>query len=133
MTTHNDIETILRSASQIRFEDPHLEIDIAEKTVYLDSCRLQLTSKEYELLLLLVENAGEVVPREVLLRRVWGYGIGIRTRTLDVHVRRLRKQFTSYSKGSIETIFGVGYRFQPRHTSQRFLTHASAPKIALTA
>jgi two-component system alkaline phosphatase synthesis response regulator PhoP len=133
MTTHNDIETVLRSRLQIRFEDPDLEIDIAEKTAYLDSRRLQLTSKEYELLLLLIENAGEVVPREVLLRRIWGFGIGIRTRTLDIHVRRLRKHFRSYGKQYIETIFGVGYRFQPHHTAQRFLTHASAPKIALTA
>jgi len=133
MTTHNDIETILRSASQIRFEDPHLEIDIAEKTAYLDSRHLQLTSKEYELLLVLIENAGEVVPREVLLTRVWGCGIGIRTRTLDIHVRRLRKHFRSYSKQYIETIFEVGYRFQPRHTVRRVQTHTPDPKIALTA
>ena len=133
MTTHNDIQTTLRSASQIRFEDPHLEIDIAEKTAYLASRRLQLTSKEYELLLILAENAGEVVPREDLLRRVWGYGIGIRTRTLDVHVRRLRKHLRSCSQRSIETIFGVGYRFQPRRTVQRIQPHAPAPTIALTA
>lgn len=133
MTTVNDIETVLRSPLQIRFDDPPLEIDVAEKTAYLDSCRLRLTSKEYGLLVILVEHAGEVVPREVLLRRVWGYGIGIRTRTLDIHIRRLRKQFRSYSKGYIETIFGVGYRFQPRHTVQRFQTHTSVPKIALTA
>jgi DNA-binding response OmpR family regulator len=133
MTTHNDIETILRGALQFRYEDTHLEINLADKLAYLDSQRLRLTRKEYELLLLLVENAGEVVPREVLLMRVWGYGSGIRTRTLDVHVRRLRKHLGSYSEQYIETIFGIGYRFQPFRTSRRLQSGAPVSEIALTA
>ncbi len=72
MTTSNDIETTLASALQVRYQDAHLEIDVVDEVVLLDSRRLPLTRKEYELLLLLVENAGEVVPREDILMRVWG-------------------------------------------------------------
>ena len=132
MTTSNDIETIRASALQFRYQDAHLEIAVADKLALLDSRRLRLTRKEYELLLLLVENAGEVVPREVLLMRVWGYGSGILTRTLDVHVRRLRKHLGSYSAQYIETIFGIGYRFQPFRASRRFQSGAPVSTIALS-
>ena len=77
---------------------------------------------------LLVEKAGEVVSREELLRRVWGYSSEIRTRTLDVHIRRVRKHLGAYSGQYIETIFSVGYRFQPFRAGQRFQF-----EIALTA
>ena len=105
--------THLTKMVQFRYQDAHLEINLSDKFAVLDSRRLKLTRKEYQLLALLVENAGELVPREVLLMRVWGYGDGIQTRTLDVHIRRLRKQLGSYSKQYIETVFGTGYRFQP--------------------
>ena len=98
MTTANDTGTTFAGALQFRYQDAHLKIDVADRLALLDSRRLPLTGKEYELLLLLVENAGEVLPREVLLMRVWGYGSGIRTRTLDVHIRRLRKHLGSYSR-----------------------------------
>jgi DNA-binding response OmpR family regulator len=125
MTTPNDTKTILSGALPFRYQDAHLEIGVADKLALLDSRRLRLTRKEYELLLLLVENAGEVVPREVILMRVWGYGNEIRTRTLDVHIRRLRKQLGSYGAPYIETIFGIGYRFQPFRLSRHFQPGAS--------
>ena len=133
MTTHDEIKTTLASASQFRYQDAHLEIEVPGNLALLDSRRLLLTRKEYGLLLLLVENAGEVVPREVLLMRVWGYGSGIRTRTLDVHIRRLRKHLGSYSAPCIETIFGIGYRFQPFRASRRFQPGVPASAIALSA
>jgi DNA-binding winged helix-turn-helix (wHTH) protein len=113
MTTSNDTEMILASALQFRYQDTHLQIGVADKLALLDSRPLPLTRKEYALLLLLAENAEEVVPREVLLMRVWGYGNEIRTRTLDVHICRLRKHLASYSAPYIETILGIGYRFRP--------------------
>ena len=58
-------------------------------------------------------HPGQLVPRETLLRSIWGYGEEIRTRTLDVHICRLRKSLGNYGDMYIETIFGVGYRFQP--------------------
>jgi len=99
-----------------RYRDQHLDVDFEHKTAALDTKPLGLTRKEYDLLALLVQNAGEVVTREMLLLRVWGYSNQIRTRTLDVHIRRLRKKLGAYSSAYIETIFSVGYRFQPART-----------------
>jgi len=101
------------SSRAVAYRDGRLEIDFEKGTVYLDSVRMVLTRKEYELLSLLVRNAGEIVPRDALLMQVWGYNREIRTRTLDVHIRRLRRKLSACSDRYIETIFGVGYRFQP--------------------
>ncbi len=119
--------------SPYRYQDAHLEVDFVRKCASLDTHRLILTRKEYELLSLLVENAGEIIPRQVLLMRVWGYSNEIRTRTLDVHVRRLRKKLGSYSEQYIETIFGIGYRFQPLRLTQRFLGGLQPSPIAVGA
>jgi len=95
------------------YQDEHLAVDFEHRTVSLDSRPIGLTRKEYALLALLVSNASEIVPRHALLWEIWGYGAGIRTRTLDVHVRRVRKKLGGYAVQYIETIFGIGYRFQP--------------------
>jgi DNA-binding response OmpR family regulator len=108
------------------YQDEHLEVNFDRGTVHLDSRQMILTRKERELLSLLVENAGELNRREVLLLRVWGYSPEIRTRTLDVHIRRLRKKLGRYGDQYIETIFGMGYRFQ------RFRELRSFPGIAPT-
>ena len=99
--------------------DVHLQVDFEQKTVTLDSVHLRLTNMEFELLALLVRHPGELICRETLLQRVWGYSKEIRTRTLDVHVRRLRRKLgIAYSRHYIETVFGIGYRFQPFRTPQ---------------
>jgi two-component system, OmpR family, alkaline phosphatase synthesis response regulator PhoP len=92
-----------------------------------------LTRKEYDLLALLVQHAGEIIPREALLLRVWGYSSEIRTRTLDVHIRRLRKKLGNYADRYIETIFGIGYRFQPFHAPRYFQPVVMKPALALGA
>jgi DNA-binding response OmpR family regulator len=97
------------------YRDEHLAVDFERQVAELDSTRMVLTRKEYDLLALLVQHAGQIIPRDVLLQRVWGYGSDIRTRTLDVHVRRLRRKMGGYADQYIETIFGIGYRFQPFH------------------
>lgn len=117
--------------AQSRYQDTHLEVDFSRGLATLDARHLVLTRKEYELLSLLVENAGEIVPREVLLMRVWGNQI--RARTLDEHIRRLRTKLGAYSQQYLETIFGVGYRFQPFHASRRFQPELSTPALAMTA
>jgi len=114
---YDEPEIQLTSSQRFHYEDEHLEVHPANKVVTLDSRRLRLTRKEYELLTLLVENAAEIVPRQFLLMRVWGYSSAIRTRTLDVHIRRLRKQLGAYSGQYIETVFRIGYRFQPLRNS----------------
>src|SRR5450755_2071915 len=115
------------------YRDEHLTMDFTQQAVVLDSERMTLTRKEYALLALLVKHAGEIIPRDALLMQVWGYGAEIRTRKLDVHVRRLRKKLGGYADQYIETIFGIGYRFQPFGASRFFQTPVSKPPIALTA
>ena len=111
------------SSQPEQYQDAHLLIDFTRKLASLDVERPRLTRKEYELLALLVQNAGDIVSREELLLRVWGYNSQIRTRTLDVHIRRLRKKLGPYAELDIETIFGIGYRFQPyRAQATRSLT-----------
>jgi DNA-binding response OmpR family regulator len=112
------------------YGDEHLSVNFLQQYATLDSVRMPLTRKEYDLLALLVQHAGEIIPRDALLLRVWGYGAEIRTRTLDVHVRRLRKKLGSYADVYIETIFGIGYRFQPFH-APRFFQSASKPASAV--
>jgi two-component system alkaline phosphatase synthesis response regulator PhoP len=117
------------SLKQDRYQDPHLEVDFVRASATLDARRMVLTRKEYELLSLLVQNAGEIIPREALLWKIWGYSAQIRTRTLDVHIRRLRKKLGGYSDQYIETIFGIGYRFQP-FRPQRSFQEFSVPAVA---
>ena len=118
---------IQAAARPERYHDAHLEVDFVRKAAVLDSQRMVLTRKEYDLLSMLVGNAGEIVRRDTLLLQVWGYSDQIRTRTLDVHIRRLRKKLGRHSEQYIETIFGVGYRFQPFRHTQRFQAPLSAP------
>ena len=103
-TNHND-----------RYQDSHLMVDFQLQKVQLDGQLLKLTQKEFDLLALLVRRAGELIPRPMLLTLVWGYDGEIQTRTLDVHIRRLRKNLGSCAARCIETVFGVGYRFLPNH------------------
>ena len=109
-----------------RYQDLHLTVDFERETAHLDGAPLKLTAKAFSLLAFLARHPGQLVPRETLLMLIWGYGEEIRTRTLDVHVRRLRKSLGKYGTVYIETIFGVGYRFQP------FKMQASAPANILT-
>ena len=123
--------TSTAAAGPERYQDTHLEVDFVRATAAVDLRRILLTRKEYELLSLLVQNAGEIIPREALLWRVWGYSAQIRTRTLDVHIRRLRKKLGSYSEQYIETIFGIGYRFQPFRPQRTF--HEYSPSVHAVA
>lgn len=96
------------------YQNGSLRVDFARRQVWLDGHLMETTRKEWELLSLLLRHAGAVVTRRRLLEEVWGYRPDIRTRTLDVHIQRLRKKLGPEHEHLIETIFGVGYRFQPR-------------------
>jgi len=115
------------------YRDEHLVIDFSQQTAIVDAQLLVLTRKEYDLLALLVQHAGEIIPRDALLYRVWGYSPEIRTRTLDVHIRRLRKKLGTYADQYIETIFGIGYRFQPYHAPRFFRPKLEGQPVALGA
>jgi DNA-binding response OmpR family regulator len=99
-----------------QIEVPDLDDD--GRHVALGSRHLVLTRKEFELLSVLLEHVGVVVPRRVLLQLVWGYGPEIRTRTLDVHIRRLRRKLESHGERYIETVMGIGYRFLPSQAAK---------------
>jgi DNA-binding response OmpR family regulator len=114
-----------------RYHDQHLDLDFGSKTVLLDTRPLVLTRKEYDLLAFLIQHAGELVNRETLLLHVWGYNNQIRTRTLDVHILRLRRKLGEDSGKYIETIFKAGYRFEPFRGPQ--LVQRQAQMFALGA
>lgn len=107
------MERIREIGQSLMYHDAHLMVDFHKQIATLDSTPITLTRKEYDLLALLVGNAGMIVPRDEQLMRVWGYSTEIRTRTLDVHIRHLRKKLGVYAERYIETIFGIGHRFQP--------------------
>ena len=123
----------INSNSVPPYRDEHLYIDFSKQSVVIDAQHLVLTRKEYDLMALLVQHAGEIIPRNALLYRVWGYSPEIRTRTLDVHIRRLRKKLGPYADQYIETIFGIGYRFQPFHAPRFFPAGAQKPTFAVGA
>lgn len=90
-----------------------IEIDTALHEVRNSGVQAELTLKEYELLLYLVKNRGKVASREELLAKVWGIDFVGETRTLDMHVRTLRKKLNDDADNPhlIKTVRGVGYRF----------------------
>lgn len=89
-----------------------LTIDLERYEVSAAGRRVTLTYKEFQLLALLASNPGRVYTREALLSQVWGYDYLGGTRTVDVHVRRLRAKVESPGRSFIETIWNVGYRFK---------------------
>ncbi|MCZ2153944.1 MAG: winged helix-turn-helix domain-containing protein [Bryobacterales bacterium] len=109
------------------YQDKHLTIDYNRAEVFLDGIEVPFTRKEFNLLALMVQNQGEIVPRDILLYRVWGYGRDVRTRTLDVHIRRLRKKLAPFGDTYIETVFGVGYRFQEYRLQKPLNTQLHTP------
>lgn len=87
-----------------------LTIDMERYTVSVDGVSVDLTYKEYELLRFLATNAGKPFTREALLNRVWGYDYYGGSRTVDVHIRRIRAKIEQ-REAFIDTVRNVGYRF----------------------
>ena len=88
-----------------------LKIDFTGRLVYVDGEKINLSPKEYELLFYLVRNRGIALTREKLINDVWGYDFFGDDRTLDTHIKLLRKALGKYSS-YIVTLRGVGYRFE---------------------
>ena len=89
-----------------------LVIDLAGYECSLGGRRLDLTHQEFELLRFLAQNRGRVFTRDQLLQKVWGYEYTGGTRTVDIHVRRLRAKLGPVSSGLISTIRHVGYKMK---------------------
>ncbi|MDW8801106.1 response regulator transcription factor [Clostridium sp. A1-XYC3] len=90
-----------------------VSIDLEKHEVAKDGEKIDLTLKEFELLEILIKNRGRVMTRDFLLDKIWGYEYMGETRTVDVHIRHLRKKVEDDDKKPkyIETIRGIGYRF----------------------
>lgn len=87
-----------------------LKIDENQHTVFINKEQLFLTVKEFDLLVLLIKNRGNVLTREMLLEHIWDISADIESRTVDVHIRTLRQKLGD-AGNAIETIRGVGYKF----------------------
>ncbi len=104
--TRLNIEQMNEEVIQYR----HLKITEAERLVTSDDQPVELTPKEYDLLLMLIKNQGKTFTRSELLDLVWGYHFAGDTRTVDTHIQRLRKKLDANE--CIATVFGIGYKFQ---------------------
>jgi DNA-binding response OmpR family regulator len=92
------------------YRGDHLLADFDAVAVSVDGSSVRLTRREFELLRYLVQNKNRVVSRDRLLERVWGYERLVETRSVDVHVGRLRGKLLTAGR-QIETVVGLGYRF----------------------
>ena len=95
----------------IEMDGGGLKVDLTARLVYVRGERVDMSPKEYELFFYMIENRNVALSREKLISEVWGYDFYGDARTLDTHVKLLRKSLGEYSK-YIVTIRGVGYRFE---------------------
>ncbi|MDO5476930.1 MAG: response regulator transcription factor [Eubacteriales bacterium] len=112
------MELLARVRALLRRTEPRGELRFGGLTILPEKYEVRvkdevvpLTNKEYQLLLLLAENAGNVLTREVLMDRIWDLGSEPENRTLDVHIRKVRAKLGA-AGNCIETVRGVGYRFK---------------------
>ena len=104
---HGDVNT--RKKDIYTYEG--LKIDFTARKVFIDDKEVEMSPKEYVLLFYLVRNEGIALTREQLIHDVWGYDFYGDDRTLDTHIKLLRKSLQDYSR-LIITLRGVGYRFE---------------------
>lgn len=111
------VRTILRRFEKVQgIREDMLHVDglavsEQERMVYRDGKAVELTPKEYELLLYFLKHPRQVFTRDTLLERIWGYDYMGDTRTVDIHIQRLRKKAELGEK--LVTVFGVGYKYVP--------------------
>lgn len=110
------VKAVLRRAGnwqeeQEVFSVENICLNEAKHMVYVENKRIELTYKEYELLRIFMKNAGNVMTRELLLERIWGIDYEGESRTLDMHIKTLRKKLGTAGE-QIKTIRNVGYRLE---------------------
>lgn len=113
------VRTLLRRVQpkSKQIKTPSLTIDKSTHVVTHFDQIMDLTHKEYQLLLYLIENKQRVVERDELLNNIWGYDFIGESRALDVHIRSLRKKLDDDGEKYIKTIRSVGYRFVEKEDS----------------
>lgn len=91
---------------------PGLSINLSNYTVVHDENKIEMPPKELELLYFLASNPNQVFTREQLLDRIWGYEYIGDTRTVDVHIKRIREKINETDAWGIKTVWGIGYKFE---------------------
>ncbi len=93
-------------------EYPGIEINLTNYSVTLDGKNVDMPPKELELLYFLASSPNQVFTREQLLDQIWGYEYVGDTRTVDVHIKRLREKIKDHSSWGLSTVWGIGYKFE---------------------
>lgn len=112
------VKAVLRRAKNSKEDEeiisyPNITINLTDYTVILKGKNVDCPPKELELLYFLASNPNKVFTREQLLEQVWGYDFYGDSRTVDVHIKRLREKFTTEdTMWGIKTVWGVGYKFE---------------------
>jgi len=95
-------------------EFPGLTVNLSNYTVICNGTNIDMPPKEIELLFFLASSPNQVFTREQLLDNIWGYEYAGDTRTVDVHVKRLREKMGSNSAWELSTVWGIGYKFETK-------------------
>ncbi len=93
-------------------EYPGISINLTNYSVLVDGLRVDMPPKELELLYFLASSPNQVFTREQLLDQIWGYEYIGDTRTVDVHIKRLREKIKDHGSWGISTVWGIGYKFE---------------------
>ena len=97
-------------------EYPHLTVNQTNYSVLYDDQNIDMPPKELELLYFLASHPNQVFTREQLLDHIWGFDYVGDTRTVDVHIKRLREKIKDYGNWSIATVWGIGYKFEVKRS-----------------
>lgn len=95
-------------------EYPGITINLTNYSVIVDGQSVEMPPKELELLYFLAASPNQVFTREQLLDQIWGYEYIGDTRTVDVHIKRLREKIKDHSEWSLSTVWGIGYKFETK-------------------
>ena len=97
-------------------EYPHLTVNQTNYSVIYNDQSIDMPPKELELLYFLASHPNQVFTREQLLDHIWGFDYVGDTRTVDVHIKRLREKIKDYGSWSIATVWGIGYKFEVKRS-----------------
>lgn len=112
-------------ASEKYVEYPDLSVNLTNYSVLYQGKKLEMPPKELELLYFLASSPNQVFTREQLLDHIWGYEYIGDTRTVDVHIKRLREKIKGHDHWSISTVWGIGYRFELKNEEPKMTYQSS--------
>ncbi len=119
-TTHTEPkeEPVTSTQTGVFVEYPDIIINLSNYSVLYYNDTIEMPPKELELLYFLASNPNQVFTREQLLDHIWGYDYFGDTRTVDVHIKRLREKIKDHTDWSLATVWGIGYKFEVKSTKR---------------